>query len=377
MSAAQIFSKILILLFALGSIALIRDTAHVGVDFEVFWRAAQYFVSGQPLYDLARDGGMVFKYPPWMIVFFAPLAFFSMTVAKWIWGLLQVGCLIFIVRWLRARSVSLTVCLLVWLLFWGLWVKHALTGQVSLMILVASLYAFEHPRLEKFNARSVVLFLALSTKVFTMVPLFFRVPTRAYLKTFFKLAAVTLGLMLLTCAALDASPLALTQSWMEAAGSGGSLLPSGRVRSSDNAGIPGLLLMLLRVPGHSALPDIFTFAIVSLIVGGAWVRLSRHLKPEVAWLGWLSLLPAIHPLPWWHLFVFAYPAAAYSLDLALKQKRAGLVALSCAGIFLIGFSSESILGDAGLFLRQWAAKSWGSLIGAFVLARASLVDHSA
>jgi hypothetical protein len=61
-----------------GAVALVRDTGAQGQDFEVFWRSARALFTGVSVYDVARDGAMVFKYPPWVVPFFLPFAVFPL-----------------------------------------------------------------------------------------------------------------------------------------------------------------------------------------------------------------------------------------------------------------------------------------------------------
>src|SRR4051812_6210861 len=67
------------LLFAIlilaAAVALTRDTLWNGHDFEVFWRTGHLLRQSESIYDVARLGGMVFKYPPWISPLFVPWSY--------------------------------------------------------------------------------------------------------------------------------------------------------------------------------------------------------------------------------------------------------------------------------------------------------------
>src|SRR4051812_24477778 len=86
-----------------GAIALIRDTAENGHDFTVFWRSARLVLDGQPLYSVARDGAMVFKYPPWILPSLLPLALLPLDLAKILWGFVEVFSIFGIALWIKTE----------------------------------------------------------------------------------------------------------------------------------------------------------------------------------------------------------------------------------------------------------------------------------
>ncbi len=79
---ALVFYFLISLTLFIGSVSLIRSAHSQGIDFEVFWKAARYLIEGKSLYSVERDGGMVFKYPPWVATFFIPFGFLSLSLAK-------------------------------------------------------------------------------------------------------------------------------------------------------------------------------------------------------------------------------------------------------------------------------------------------------
>jgi len=70
-----------------------------GVDFTVTWRACRQFIGGQPVYLEpfhleGPDGWEVFKYPQFLLLFFAWLSFFPLPVAEMLWKLLMLCSLL-------------------------------------------------------------------------------------------------------------------------------------------------------------------------------------------------------------------------------------------------------------------------------------------
>jgi hypothetical protein len=133
--------------------------------------------------------------------------------------------------------------------------------------------------------------------------------------------------------------------------------------------MPGLVLRVLGVPGDRALADIAVSLALALVAAVVWARAARRLRPEQAAAGWLALTPVIHPLPWWHLFVFAFPLAVMTLHETLGRRDRWGVALTVAGWILIAASTRKVLGPVGGWLELASAKSWGVLICAWTIAR--------
>jgi hypothetical protein len=70
---------------------------------------------------------MVYKYPPWTVPFFFPFSVLPLSMAKWVWGLLEVFSLGAVVSWVFWKAVCRSgVLVSTGVAFWGLWVVHAL-----------------------------------------------------------------------------------------------------------------------------------------------------------------------------------------------------------------------------------------------------------
>jgi len=326
---------------------------------------------------------MVFKYPPWILPFFLPFGLISLSLAKFCWGLIEVLSLVAVVQWLRiygrcreATWVGVLVS------FWGLWAVHALDGQVALVVLAFALWAWVPQALERSWGRSLILVFALSTKIFTLFPLLSFLPPyskgqgRASRKGVVRGLGVVGILLLFSVPALMAepsgNPILFFRSWMDSATSGGALLTVEQIRGRYNPSLTSLILRLLRVPPDQSWADVGLACFLAGLLGWVWKFVSRSLAPSEAWIGWLALAPVIHPLPWWHLFVFAFPLAVVSLDRGAEEWRRngslGAVGFAVLGVALICVSTEKVLGSLGLFLEMACAKSWGVLLCGGVLA---------
>lgn len=346
------------LVLTVGSIALVRSTAAQGTDFEVFWKAAHHLLTGDSIYSLTRDGGMVFKYPPWIAPFFLPFALFPLDFAKWIWGGIEILSLILMVQWLSLRFPIPKFpawCLIV--SFWGLWMVHALDGQIALPMLTLSLYAWS-------KRRTSLLAIVLSTKIFTLFPLLgFR-----FNRKFLISLTISFGMMMaLSLPALWVEPhhsvTNMVHNWSEAAASGGKFLEPSKIRGRQNPGLPGYTLRLLGIDSHQSNADILAAFLFSCLLGVFWKIKCQSLKSEEEkWSGWLGLTPVIHPLPWWHLYVFAFPLAWIVGRKTFQQKNRTYQFFYMGGVFLLCIATEKVLGEVGIFLEMHAAKTWGVLI---------------
>jgi alpha-1,2-mannosyltransferase len=352
-----------------AAIALVRDTLENGHDFQVFWQGARAVLGGESLYsDHGSSSGMVFKYPPWILPVFLPFGLLPLWTAKLVWGLVEVASLGFIVQWVRIYGGCKSAAWLgVFVAYWGLWAVHALDGQIALLLLAIALWAWIPQVFEKSWTRSAILFFTLSAKIFTVFPLF---QVRLNLRLFRGLLGIVSLLLFLSVPALlgenSDKMVTLFHHWSEAATSGGSRLTTEQIRGRYNPSLTSLILRILHVPSQAAWADVGVALLLALLVGSVWKKVSGNLSPLEAWVGWLALTPVIHPLPWWHLFVFSFPLAVISLDRAWTRSNSEYLnpAFGCAlcGIFLIGLATEKLLGTPGLLLEIACAKSWGVLL---------------
>jgi hypothetical protein len=360
--------------FVAGGVALVRHTGFVGNDFILFWTAARAALDGQFPYAVQTGPGMVFKYPPWILPVLFPVALLPLATAKWVWGVLQVGCIAACVAWLLRRGCKWPVTFGVTLIFWGIWAVHALDGQITLLMLALALWCTEGLKpSSELGWRAPVLLWAFSIKIFTVFGLLgiYR-PLRRW-ATWKRLGTTALIFTALSVPAFwtapDRNPREVVTAWLGSAGSGGDALGE-KVRSRVNQGFPVMILRVLDVRASRTSMDVLAFLLVSLILGGIWSLASAGLGFPERWAGWLALTAAVHPLSWFHSFVLAYPLAVLALDRSVKRQAWFSVALASAGILCVAVFTWRILGDVGHDLEEASIKSWGILLCLWSLKRA-------
>ncbi len=357
-------------LLVFASVALIRDTAYQGQDFSVFWKSARNLLEGRSLYDLGRDGAMVFKYPPWVAPLFIPLALLPLSVAKWVWGVMQILMLAYCVRWTRVRVLETTWIWSVLVGFWGIWAVHAMDGQISLLILAGTLWAKER---ETWVSRLIALLL-LSTKIFTLFALFgWLIPDwrRSGRQAIWKwTGTAALGALVFFALSLPANRFqpegrggySLLSSWSEAAGSGGAQFEDQKVRGRDNQGFPALLLRLTHVRADEAQWDLKCFLIFATVALAVLLGVEKYFGPDQVFAIGLGLTAIVHPLAWFHLFVFTYPLVVLALDGVAASRRTWALGVAICGAVAVSVLTRGVLGGAGVTLELLSIKSWGVVV---------------
>jgi hypothetical protein len=349
-----------------AAFALIRTTAHVGNDFDVFWETAKNVIEGKPAYaetPLEIDRGMVFKYPPWLLPVFFPFAVFPVAIAKWMWGVFSIFCLALVVKETRKTIQSPVVLYATLLSFWGIWQVNALDGQINLMILAIAWGSLFKPSAKERTPR---VFWALSTKVFTLLALVgmgFK-----WNKKTFTILVITVFILSVPCllTTRGQNPTRLVTSWVRAATSGGAQLKNEKTRGRDNQGIPAAVMRMFGVPASNTGVELGVSVLLILFFGGAWKKLSVGLDADEQWASWLALSAAVHPLAWFHLFALSFPLAVLALDsswrefhLTGKKIRFGL---ALAGVLCIAVITRKTLGVFGAVIEQFSIKSLGVLL---------------
>ena len=357
-------------LLALASIALIRDTAYQGQDFSVFWRAARNLLEGRSLYELGRDGAMVFKYPPWIAPLFIPLALLPLLVAKWVWGVIQLLMLAYCVRWTRFRAQESAWVWTGLVGFWGIWAVHAMDGQISLLVLAGTLWAKER---DTWVSRLIALLL-LSTKIFTLFALFgWMIPDwrRLGRDAIWKWGGTAaLGALVFVGLSLPANRFqsvgrggyALLTSWSDAAGSGGTQFEDQKVRGRDNQGFPALLLRMTHVRANEAEWDLKCFLILATAALAVLFGLAKYFASDQIFAIGLGLTAVVHPLAWFHLFVFAYPLVVLALDGVAASRRTRALGVAISGAAAVSLLTRGTLGGVGVTLELLSIKSWGVVV---------------
>lgn len=340
-----------ILLIAL--IVLFFDTKDNGHDFEVMRRAAHSYLHGEPIYSIARDGGMVFKYPPWLIFIFLPFGLLPVPFAGTAWALVSAIALGSIYFQLRLLGFSFLSVAFSFLAFWGIWAVHFIDGQSEVLILALFLYLFRKMKQAPagFTALSAFLLTIKGPSAIGSLGLLNK-------KNFFKSGMILAVIVFtLTCfvALTSTHHWGVLSDWKEAATSGSSHLEPGRALvGRDNQGIPALIHRVSMDVSASPLPEFWVNTLVIILGGSIFLFLFLALGPTEAAIFWLAGSVVIHPLCWFHLYVWTFPFAVWVADQAIQRKR-HLVWLLFP--LLVAAVTERTLGSVGKSLEFYSFKA--------------------
>jgi hypothetical protein len=368
---------ILLLLTAAASVRLVHAGWVDSMDFTVYWKAAQTWVSGNsPYLYTAAERGFVFKYPPWILPLFLPLGFLSFNASKLVWGGVELACLYYCVYRLYQLGVSARAAILTAFLFWWIWLAHFFAGQFTILLVACALWAVPD---RASPSRLAVLASVFTSKVFSVVSLVGIWKKLLNPKVLMIGAGIFLGLNLMVFAILrgSVSPFALYHQWMQAAGSGGTELGIVVIRGQMNHGFTAGILRAFRVDPKMTWIDQLVALGLAGVFSALWFHFSKHLSELESWVGWLGVGLIVHPLAWHHSFVLAYPLCAVALDRALdramKSRERGALILSLLGICCIGIFIPNVIGTTLVRpLELVSIKSWGVCLSAagLCLARA-------
>ncbi len=350
--AARFFVAALVV--GLGT-ALVRDTVYQGQDFLVFWRAGRALLDGQAVYSIARDGAMVYKYPPWTVPFFVPFALLPEVAARWCFGVFNLVCLFAIFRWLKKSGLARSSIVLCAFLFWGIWAVHALDGQIGLFMLALGLHLFAAR--ERPWAQGLLVWV-LSFKLFPLflVPLFFR--PRAW---FSVASSGALVCLVLSFPIFLRSPTGTTvretvTHWLDAARSGGTQFGDEKIRGRDNQGLPALAMRALKIPASDTRADLIAALVIFMVVGLWFLWISKNWDDDERYLAAWALLPALHPLAWFHLFVWAFPFAVLRVS---RSETGRSLALALIAVSAVALFTQRTLFGLGQALELLSIKSLG------------------
>lgn len=359
----------------LGWVSIFRSGC---IDLHVYWRAIQLWLSGVSPYEFKGiEGVLVFKYPPWTLPFFTPLAFFGFETWHWLWAPLEIASILFCIRWvIRAGANPNRACLAA-ALFWWIWLGHAQAGQFTLFVLVAALWAVPpEPGTLLRPDRLSLLSILMSLKVFNVFSLFGVLRDLLRPRT---IALTFLGLFLLNATVFSVLQAhgnsigvhTLYSEWMHAASSGGSMFAAETIRGQGNHSFTAAVLRLLRVPAEDSSKDIWVALTLGCVLSAAWYFFSRHLSRAEKWVGWIAVGTVIHPLLWHHSFVLVYPVCALALDRSIRARKPLLIATALAAIFFIGILIPNII-DPNIVrpFELMGSKSWGVILACVALVRA-------
>lgn len=347
------------------SALLIRNTVGQGQDFSVFWRTGVLIDSftgnpGERVYHPLRDGAHTYKYPPWTGILWMPFGLMSLALGKWVWGILQSLCLVFVASALRQMGFGFSAingALLAWL---GIWIVHGLDGQIALPMLAVALWAYQRPGFVGF----FVMAYALSMKGTTLVgalPRLLEVRRRPGWIALGVLAVIALTGPVFW-AEQTVSFFELLRRWADAARSGETWKYMLAVLGRPNQGLP---MFFRRV-----WPELSNeWVSVALIAFGVplWWHASRRLRAEERWFGYLAMSVVTHPLAWFHSFVLAFPLGVAALSRWPSLDHVWRVVL-VLGVVGVGSITEKTAGFFGRNIEWASGKSWAVVMLMAVIA---------
>ena len=351
-------------------ILLVARTIARGDDFLVFYRVAQRFWDGVRPYDQVTYGNMVFKYPPWILPFFLPFGFVDLTTAKTLWGLIEAAALVAIVvrmhrGFLTFPGVRPWVQSLVLLMLFALVGSHGMTGQITLIVLALAVWA--DPARASFG-RFFFLAIAMSAKLTSFFPMAYAARRKHLLQTVLGVVVLCIALSLpIYFKSYDRHYGLMRDEWTSAMFSGTQDVNSVRIgfTTREVQGLPSFLLRKAGLDEKQPVHVLFATFLSVVLIGGAWIWFSRKLSPPAQWLGWIALMPAVQPLAWFHVFLFAYPLLVIGVELSLRENRRESRNWRIAGFLfaalLIGAVTSKTLGALGAELELCSVKLWGLL----------------
>lgn len=365
-----------IILFTCASIILLFAYVRHGRDFEVFWNTGRHILNQEPIYSVHRDGYRVFKYPPFTALFFVPFALLPLSIAKFFWGVLQCLSLFAVFDWVKVRCSRPQGAWVGFLVFWGLWRVHAMDGQISLLMLALALTANSKP-IERLTTRVSVVFTALSLKIFSAFALLGLKWNRRSVQVVLLYLGIAGGLSLLV--SLWVGEGGILGPWLQALSEGQEILGEAGVRGKYNQGLPALFLRALDASQIHWHLDLWVTGMVAGLLAGFWWQHSKKMSFEAAWVGWLALVPVVHPLPFWYSFVFVFPLAVLCIDRAFFDRarvpgnfRRSFRILTFMGVAGVAAITSKTLGPIGAVLELASIKSVSTLLLLWIWARLCL-----
>lgn len=361
----------------LGTILVLRTLSR-GDDFQVFHGVAQRFWDGVRPYDTVTFGNMVFKYPPWILPFFLPFGFLDLETAKILWGLVEVASLVAIVVRIHGGvrgtagglpGVRPWIQSLFLLILFGLFGSHGMTGQITLLVLALAVWG--DPVRSSFR-RFFFLVVALSAKMTSLFPLIYGWRRKKLAASLAGVVGICVVLSLpIYFKSYDRKYGAMRQEWVQAMFSGTQDVNAVRIgfTTREVQGLPSLILRKGKLDENEPRHVLLAIAFSVILIGGGWFFASRRLPPEAQWFGWLALMPAVQPLAWFHVFLFAYPVLVIGAERAIRRKRMLDFWIFFACVVAVGGITAKTLGATGLALEHWSIKLWGTLGAVALFAR--------
>jgi hypothetical protein len=304
---SQVVLGIFIIIFSINSFLSKND------DFLVFWNAGRHLLSGQPLYDFARDGYSCFKYPTWIAALFIPFALLPIEVAEVVWRLFSLCCMFWTCHWSVKGSQRPYLGILVFLVFWGTWMNNIVSGQVTPVLIALALWGYSELEKKKGLARFTI-FISLSAKIFYLVA---AIPLGRRMWNKKALTLISIFILLSTEAALPGYNGSLHSLFHAFISTTGSLSDFGV--SGADYGLPTLWVKVFQI-SHLKHARVIGF-LISLLIIFPWMTwfLPRKAADSERFCLGLALAAAIFPLQFSYGFIWAYPFVVFVVERVVER----------------------------------------------------------
>jgi hypothetical protein len=361
----------------IASLRLIYEAVTNSTDLHVYWRAAHLWFDGiSPyLYD-ASDRGNVFKYPPWTLPLYFPLGWISWEVTRWVWVFAELFAIGYAIKWLDRAGVNRQINYLIAALYWWTWKGHIYSGQFTIFILLACLWAVPPEEDRKLSSGKLAfLSIVITSKVYSVFTMFGVFKEMIRPRTIIYSVASVLLLEGLVLAVLrlhgnHTDIIELHRTWVIAARSGAAELGAHVVRGQGNHSLTAGFLRWFKVDPLDSSKDGYVALLLGCIFSALWFHFSKSLQRAEQWVGWIGVGMVIHPLLWHHSFVMAFPICALALDRAIKVRDRLSIVLASLSTFFIAILIPNIFGMTIVTpFELISSKSWGVIIAGIVLVR--------
>jgi hypothetical protein len=423
-------SRLPYLLLAVAAVVFYRTaTIEGGGDLLIYWKIAGRVLEGGPTYLPAADLPNAYKYPPWVLPVFLPLAALPFETARAAWALVSIAAMIASFAWVVARlKASPWAAFAALAATWGIWGSQFNHGQVGIPMLAGFLWLWHKDLPYLCRWRAANLALVSSIKIASVYPLLFfagplaaaigarsgrragrgergargeSLDPAASLGPWLRAAGIAVALaaaLSLPSLWTGGGPGPLWRDWMAVARAEPTFNPAFE-RGRTNQGLPAAVARLVDPAAPHDRVEVFAALALGALIAVAWTRASRRLSAEESWAGWVAAFCVVHPLSWSRNFVLALPLLAVALDRGWRAWRPGrgagegarilpfalaLAAALCAGPLTVNTGQQlgsEALASVLLALEHAGIKSIGVLLaaGAIYLARDSGVrgGHSA
>ncbi len=351
-------------ILALFLTLFINATRGHGNDFLVFYQAAHHYLTGEPLYSFARDGGRCYKYPAFVTPLFLPFSFFSETVAGVLWRLFSLASLFWITWRLRRRKIKIEVIALALIPFWGIWMNNIVSGQSAIFLTALAFAGYEILDQKKYPILAwTILGLSLSMKIFHLFALMGLDKKHWKIKGFWIACVVLIILGLPALAGSHWSLVQLLKNYYQTINT-----PAG-VMNGGTYSFPHFFEFLLGDWISNPAKKWLSQLLALMLVLAVFLITQKDMEePVYRFASALALSVCLHPLSFQYSFASVYPLAVMVLHHSFRCSRKHQI-FALLGILMVTLMSQKTLGPLGGILDLMRIKAWGVVLLVIVLSR--------